>query len=85
LHWTRPSAGRPFTQACNKIVTAAARNGQSVLHIGAAGASHDCAPFGQHLRARRGNRGHMKMAGPFDPAQWFSFIEKFQTNAGASA
>jgi hypothetical protein len=56
-----------------------------VLHIGAAGASHDCAPFGQHLRARRGNRGHMKMAGPFDPAQWFSFIEKFQTNAGASA
>jgi len=72
LHWTRPSAGRPFTQACNKIVTAAARNGQSVLHIGAS-------------RIRRGNRGHMKMAGPFDPAQWFSFIEKFQTNAGASA
>jgi hypothetical protein len=43
-----------------------------VLHIGAS-------------RIRRGNRGHMKMAGPFDPAQWFSFIEKFQTNAGASA
>jgi hypothetical protein len=34
LHWARPSAGQPITQACNKIVTASARNGQSVLHIG---------------------------------------------------
>jgi hypothetical protein len=35
LHRPRPSAGRPFTQACNKIVTAAARCGQSVLHLDA--------------------------------------------------